>query len=167
MPGGLWVRGAERCGGTGRDPAAGNGAGAWGRDPDPPQGLVGSSPTPGKATQPHSPAARRPPRPGDGPGARGGCGCPSAAETTALASTPAASASACLRRPPSARTRPLLRSPRGLGSRQGQDVEPVLNPSAAALRTRRASQELLAHRGSAPPRTLRTRARSLPRLRAP
>lgn len=105
-----------------------------GEDWGPPQGVVGSGSAPDEATQSHSPAARRPPRPGDGPGARGGCGGPSAAETPALASTPPASASVYLRRPPSARTRPLLTSPRGLGWRQEQGVE---IPPPSALRTRR------------------------------
>ncbi|DAA19768.1 TPA: potassium voltage-gated channel, shaker-related subfamily, member 7-like [Bos taurus] len=101
-----------------------------GKDRGSPQGLVGSGPAPGKATQSHSPAARRPPRPSDGPEARGGSGGPSAADTPALAPTPAASASLSLCRPPSARTRPQLTSPRGLGSRQGQGVGTASNPSA-------------------------------------
>lgn len=96
--------------------AAAAGEEARPRGKGPAAGTLGvAAPHPGKAPQTHSPAARRPPRPGDGPGARGG---PSAIGTIAPASTPAASASGCLRRPPSARTRPLLRSPRGLGSRR-------------------------------------------------
>lgn len=142
---GLWVRDRGRAAGRGPSAQRTLGKGCrkvrWrrkearprGKDWGPPQGVVGSSSAPGKATQSHSPAARRPPRPGDGPGARGGCGGPSAVGTPALASIPAAPASVCLRRPPSARTRPLLTSPRGLGSRQGQGVEQTSNPSAVRV----------------------------------
>lgn len=135
-----------------------------GRDRGPPQGLVGSSPAPGEAPQSHSPAARRPPRPGDGPGARGGCGGPSAAGTPALALTSAASAPVCVRRPPSARTRPLLRSPRGLGSRQGQKVNRPRIPPPSVPRTRRAMPAPATHWDSALPQALRTRAGTAPPL---
>lgn len=106
---------------------------------------MGSGPAPGKATKSHSPAARRPPRPSDGPGARGGCGGPSAADTPALASTLAASASLSLYRSPTARSRPLLTSPRGFGSRQGTGWNQPQIPPPFALRTRCASPPQLTH----------------------
>ena len=123
----------------------GKGTQPRGRDWGTPQGLVGSGPTPGKATKSHSPAARRPPRPSDGPGARGGCGGPSAADNPALVSTLAASASLSLCRSPTARTRPLLTSPRGFGSRQGKGWNQHQIPPPFALRTRCASPSQLTH----------------------
>lgn len=106
---------------------------------------MGSGPAPGKATKSHSPAARRPPRPSDGPGARGGCGGPSVADTPALASTVAASASLSLYRSPTARSRPLLTSPRGFGSRQGTGRNQPQIPPPFALRTRCASPPQLTY----------------------
>lgn len=55
-----------------------------------------------------------------------------------------------------------VRSPRGLGSRQAQDVEPVLNPSAAALRTRPSSRELPTHQDPARLRVQRKREVTAP-----
>ena len=127
---------------------------------------MGSGPAPGKATQSHSPAARRPPRPSDGPEARGGSAGPSAADTPALAPTPAASASLSLCRPPSARTRPQLTSPRGLGSRQGQGM----GNSLKSLRRSQGARATPVNHNSltgtlGPPQALRTREATTPAFR--